>query len=124
MAIRDVEVRLTGLVDRLGDKFGYREYAVRVGDTYLNNKPEIKEKDINSFSPTQLANFANSLGNTGNPTTFFQLNVSRLEPEELVRGFNYWYLERGVEVIKCMPVSLVENDSRYVVILGILKQDV
>lgn len=124
MTIRDIEVRLTGLEDNLLDKFGYREFGVRIGTTPLTILPQIEEKDINSFTPQQLTNFANAMGNSGNPTTYFKLTLSRLIDETLVRGFDYWYLTKNDIEIKCMPVSLTETDSRYIVILGVLKQDV
>lgn len=123
MAIRDIEVRLTGLEDGLLEKFGYREFGVRIGTTELEILPQVKERDVSSFSPTQLTAFANSLGSSGNPTTYFELTVSRLIDSDLIRSFDYWYLvKEGIE-IKCMPVSLVETDSRYIVILGVLKQN-
>ena len=121
MSVRDLEVRLTRLEDNILGRLGYREYTVTVGSTLLDPVPEVLQKSVNAYSETKLASFINALGGQGNPISFYELQVSRLVPESLIRSFVYWTLLRDGLESTCLPVSITVEDSRYKVILAAIK---
>lgn len=123
MSVRDIEVRLTGVEDSILDKLGYREFDVSVGGTLLDPKPEVIEKPLSGYSTDQIRGFADSLGGQGNPVSTFQLFISRLVDESLISNYNYWTLTRDNLVATCLPLEIKVEDSRYVVLLGVIKNE-
>jgi len=121
MSVRDLEVRLTRLEDSILGRLGYREYEVKVGNQLLDPQPEVVQKSVASYSETKLASFINALGGRGNPISYFELEVSRLVPEAVVRSYQYWSLKRDGFVSECLPVSITTTDARHRVILAAIK---
>lgn len=121
MTVRQVEVDLSGVEDRVLDSLGYREFQVTIGETIIEPKPKITEKPLSSYSESQLRGFADSLGGNGNPISTFKLELSRLIDESIIRGFNYWTLTRSSYVATCLPLEMVVTDSRIKVLLGVIK---
>ena len=119
--VRDTEVKLTGVEDRLLARLGYRLYDVYVGNQLVDPPPAVTEKPLSSYTGTQLQGFVDALGGNGNPITTFKLEISRLVPESILREFNYWRLERDDYVATCLPIELIVMDSRIKVLLGVVK---
>lgn len=124
MSIRDLEVKLTRLEDNILDRFGYREYTVEVGLDTLDPVPEVVQKSLSAYSETKLASFIQALGGQGNPISFYELAISRLISESVVRQFSYWKLTRDGIISECLPVSITVEDARYKVVLATIKQTV
>jgi hypothetical protein len=123
MTVKDLEVRLASKEDEILDRLGYREYEVKIGDTLLTVLPKITQKNITSYSDEQLRGFADRLSGRGNPISIFKLEISREVSESLIRSFEYWTLTRSDYIAECLPVDIVVNDSRYIVTLAVIKQD-
>jgi hypothetical protein len=121
MSIRDLETRLTGLEDNILDRFGYREFSVVVDGTTLNPPPEVISKGFQDYSEAAISKFINSLGGKGNPTGFFEVTVSRLISETLIRSYKYWTITRDSYVADCLPVAIKVTDSRIIVTLAVIK---
>lgn len=119
--VRGIEERLGGLEDRILDRLGYREYKVFVGETLVDPPPQIIEKPLSAYSPSQLQGFVDALGGSGNPISTYRLDISRLVDEGTIRGFNYWRLERSDYVSVCLPLEIVVMDARIKVLLGVIK---
>jgi hypothetical protein len=122
MSVRDVEVRLASLEDKILSNLGYREYTLKIGTTSIPILPGITQKNMTSYTPAQLQGFADKLGGQGNPIAIFKLALSREIPEATVRQFAYWYLTRSGYEAKCMPIDIIVTDSRYIITLAVLKQ--
>lgn len=120
--VRRIEVKLASLQDRILGKLGYREYSLSISGTQVDILPGITQKNITSYSPDQLSGFADRLGGQGNPISIFRLELSREVPESLVRQFGYWILSRDGYVADCLPLDIQVTDSRYIVLLGVIKQ--
>lgn len=124
MSVRDIQVRLGGQVeDNILGRLGYREFTVSIGGTELTYPPAIKQMNLKAYSDSQLRGFADALGGQGNPIAYFEVRVSRLEPESLIRSFVYWVLTREGFQAECLPVDIRVNDDRYVVTLAVIKQN-
>lgn len=121
MSVRKLEVDLTGLEDRISKELGYREYQVYVGDTLLEPPPNVDQKKVDEFSPKSLDLFQKNLQGNTSPIGFFKLKISRLIPESLIRDYQYWDLIRDNIKSSCLPVSITVEDSRYIVILAVIK---
>lgn len=122
MSVRDIEVRLASVEDTLLSRLGYREYTVRVGNTTLEIAPEVIQKSLKAYSDDQLRKFIQSLGSRGNPIAYFEVAVSREIGEPLVRSMDYWYLSRDGYQATCLPCDIQVDDSRYLLVLGVIKQ--
>ena len=122
MTVRDVEVRLSSLEDRILDRLGYREYTLTIKDEVIDILPGVQQKNITSYSPSQLQGFADRLGGQGNPISIFNLAISREVPEATIRAFGYWTLSRDGYTAECLPLDIKVTDSRYQVLLGVIKQ--
>lgn len=122
MTVRDTEVRLTRTEDNILDRLGYREYTVVVDGVTLDPKPSVINKPLSRFSGDTLNRFIDQLGGKGNPVSFYELSISRLIDETLLRSDVYWYVTRGTYEAKCLPVQFEVLDSRVKVTLGILKR--
>lgn len=122
MSVRDVEVRLASLEDKILEGLGYREYFILIGTTPVKILPGTTQKNQSSYTSEQLQGFADRLGGQGNPIALFKVAVSREVPESLIRSSAYWTLTRSGYTAKCLPIDIVVTDSRYVVLLGVLKQ--
>lgn len=123
MSVRDIEVRLTKLEDDILDNLGYREFNIEVNGTILNPKPEVIEKPLSGYSSDQIRGFADTLGGQGNPISTFKLMISRTIPENLITDYSYWTLTRDNLVATCLPLEISVEDSRYVVLLGVIKNE-
>lgn len=121
MSIRDLEVRLTETEDRINARLGYREYAVRVDGVLLDPPPEVKHRAITSYRAETYMQFINTLGGSGNPLGFYEVYISRLIPEATVRAYKGWQVTRDTYTARCLPVSLEVQDSRYIVVLAVVK---
>lgn len=121
MSVRQTEVNLTKLEDDILEKLGYREYTILIDTTELDPKPQVKPKDASKFSPSEISQFIDRIGGNGNAISYFEVMVSRLIPEALVRSFNYWYLIRDNLTSQCLPVKIETLDSRYKVVLAVIK---
>jgi hypothetical protein len=121
-SVRDIEVLFSGIEDEILEDLGYREYRVFVNNVELNPKPEIVQKPLASFSDGTIKRFIDSLGGQGNPITYYKLFISRTISEETIRVFGYWLLARGTYNATCLPVEFKVTDSRYEVLLGVIKQ--
>jgi len=121
MTVRDVEVRLASLEDRILDRLGYREYQLTIGTDVVAILPGTEQKNITSYSDEQLRGFANRLGGNGNPIGIFKLKISREVPEATVRQLKYWRLSREGYIADCLPLDIKVTDSRYEVLLGVIK---
>jgi hypothetical protein len=121
-SVRQVEVNASVLEDNILDSLGYREYSVLVGETPLTPKPEVVHKPLKSFSDSQIRNFIDQLGGQGNPISYFGVAVSRAISEATIRSLDYWSVTRDGYQATCLPVSIEVTDSRYNVILAVLKQ--
>jgi hypothetical protein len=121
-SVRDIEVKFATVEDNILDNLGYREYVLTVGNTEINPKPEVTQKPIQSFSDGAIRRFIDNLGGQGNPVTYFKVAISREVDESILRAFAPWRLTRGSYVANCLPVELKVTDSRYEVMLGVLKQ--
>ena len=121
MSVRALEVELTRLEDKILGDLGYREYVVQIGNSVLSPIPGVEQKDASAFPSAALSTFIDQMGGHGNPIGFYQLSVSRLIPESLIRSLEYWTLTRDGYVIQALPVALVVTDARYRVTLGVVK---
>lgn len=123
MSLRDIEVRLgANIEDAVLSRLGYREYSVTIGSTPITVLPEVNHKNITSYTQDQLSGFADRLGGNGNPISIFELKLSRVIPESTVRQFGYWILSRDGYEATCLPIDIKVEDSRYIVLLGVIKQ--
>lgn len=123
VSVRQIEIDLTRVEDNVLGSLGYREYSVVVNNTTLDPVPEVIQKTSTSFSDEDVNKFIQAMGGRGNPSIFFKLTISRLIPEALLRTNNYWTLERDGYVAECLPVDFKVEDARYIVILGVVKQN-
>jgi len=123
MSVRDLEVRLSELEDNISHNLGYREYLVKVGDTTLEPRPYCDMKKVEDFKPGTLDLFKQNLQGNTTPIGFFSLNISRVISESTIRAYNYWYIIRDGIESQCLPVSIQVEDSRYKVILAIIKKN-
>jgi hypothetical protein len=121
-SVRDIEVRFGSVEDNILNRLGYREYTLTVGNYEVNPLPEVVQKPIQAFSDSQVRRFIDNLGGQGNPITFYKVTISREVPEANLREYVLWTLTRGSYVAECLPVEFTVSDSRYTVILGVLKQ--
>lgn len=119
--IRDVEVRFSGTEDQILERLGYREYEVRVDGVLLEPKPEVIHKAPTSYTSGRYMMFIDKLGGKGNPLGFYEVAISRLLPEDVVRSYKYWEVKRGDYIARCSPVSFEVTDSRFNVILAVVK---
>lgn len=119
--VRGLEVELTVLEDGILGNLGYREYTVQVGGYVLNPVPEVVQKDAGAYGQTAMNMFIDRLGGEGNPIGFYELQISRAIPEEVIRALEYWTISRDGYVAECLPVALVVTDSRYKVTLAVIK---
>lgn len=121
--VREIEVTFAGIEDEILDDLGYREYTITIDGIELTPKPEVIQKPLQAFSDGQIRRFIDNLGGQGNPITYFQVNVSRTITESTIRNFSYWVLTRDSYVATCLPVQFKVTDSRYEVLLGVIKQE-
>lgn len=122
MTVRNLEIRLTGLEDNISDRLGYREFTVAINGTILSPPPEVISKGFKDYSEAAISKFINTLGGKGNPSGFFEVVVSRLIVDEsVIRSYEYWTITRDSYVATCLPVAIKVTDSRYEVILAVIK---
>lgn len=123
MSVRRVEVRLTNTEDKVLQRLGYREYEVSIlttPPTVVSPPPKVTNTNQSQLGPDQLESFL-QMGGYGNVSSLYTVEISRLFPEALVRGPYYWQVSRDGYVARCLLVSVQTLDSRYRVILGVLK---
>lgn len=129
MSLRDTEVKLASLEDQILGKLGYREYTVKIGNSVVSPDPAIALRSHLRFSEDQIKgwtlklNQGSNSSTSGNTITLYELKISREVPETTIRKQDYWYLKRGKNTIKCSMLSLDIKDSRYIVILGVIKSE-
>lgn len=121
-SVRDIEVLFGGIEDTILDSLGYREYEVTIGANTVTPRPEVINKPLQAFSDGQIRQFIDSLGGQGNPIAYFKVIIARTFLEAIVRDFAYWTLTRETYEAQCLPVQIKVTDSRYEVLLGVLKQ--
>jgi len=120
--VRNIEVKLASLEDRILGGLGYREFTVSVNGTILNPVPQVKQITTTDYASRDLAEaFDKIVGGNGSPRGFYQLFISRDIPEDLLRSFNYWTLSRGSYTATCLVINYKILDSRILVNLGITK---
>jgi len=122
MTVRDIEVSLASLEDNILANLGYREFVVAVGSTVISPSPQVVDKPKKNMSTAVFQSYLQALGNNGNPTNFFEVTISREIDENVIRKPNYWKLTRGNYKAECLPVEIVVSDSRYLVMLAVIKR--
>lgn len=122
MTVRAIEVDLASLEDKILDSLGYREFTVVVGTTVISPNPEVIDTPKKSLSTAVYQSYIQTLGNNGNPTNFFKVTISREVDESIIRQPKYWRLTRENYVAECLPVEIVVQDSRYLVMLAVIKR--
>lgn len=119
--VREIEVELADLEDRILNDLGYREYTVEVNSTIITPQPKVVHKSISNFKQEKIDTFVRALGSGRNPSSYFVLEISRSVSEDLVRHKGYWTLTRGSLVSTCAMVDYTQTDSRHKVTLGVIK---
>lgn len=121
MTVRVIEVDLTKVEDDILRDLGYRETQVQVGTDTIDPPPEVTEIPMGKISVERMHGYVNRLGGNGNPTNIFQVTISRLVDEAIIRQQAYWTLTRDTWIATCLPVELHVDDSRYNLTLAVIK---
>lgn len=122
MTVRSIEVELASLEDEILDSLGYREFTVTVGSTVISPNPEVVDTPKKNLSTAVYQGYLQTLGNNGHPTNFFKVTISREVAESVIRQAKYWRLTRESYSAECLPVEIVVQDSRYLVMLAVIKR--
>lgn len=120
--VREIEVTLATLEDNILDSLGYREYTVKVGSIGITPNPEVTDVPKDKLGTATYQGYVQALGNNGNPTNFFKLVISREVAESTIRQAKYWTITRESYKAECLPVEIRVQDSRYVVVLAVIKR--
>lgn len=122
MTVRPIEVQLASLEDDILDSLGYREFTVEVGSTVISPNPEVVDTPKKNIPTAAYQGYLQVLGGNGHPTNFFNIAISREVPEATIRQAEYWTLTRDTYVAQGLPVEIVVQDSRYLVMVAIIKR--
>lgn len=121
--LRQLEADLAqNLEDSILQTLGYREYAVSIGATSLEPRPQVTEVDVKAIPDFQVHKYLTAMGPGANmPNAIFSIEVSRNVPEDLVRSRDPWTITRGSRVSTCKLIDLMITDTRFIATVGVMK---